>query len=72
MSLQRTLDLLHKRPILKDIERLPLPIPILGADDDEVLPASPFDAEGKMILDHLFDRVPEVASEVVDRHLFHI
>jgi len=71
MGLQRALDLLHERLVLKDVKRLLLPFPILGADDDEVLSPTPPDTERDMVLHHLLDRVSKVASEIVDGYLSH-
>ncbi len=65
MDFQRALDLLHERLVLKDVQRLLLPLPILSADNDEIPPRAPLDAERHMVLHHLFDRLPEVASEVM-------
>src|SRR3954462_4420558 len=71
MSLQRPLDLLHERFVLEDVQRLLLPLPILGADDHEVLPTPTFDAQRNVILNHLFDCLPQVATEFMSRHLSH-
>ena len=65
MSLQRPLDLLHERFVLKDVQRLLLPLPILGADDHEVLPTSALDSQRDVILHHLFDRLPQMATELM-------
>src|SRR3954451_11700090 len=59
MGLERALDLLHERPVLKDVESLLLPLPIRSADDDEVLTSTPLHTERDMILRHLLDRVPQ-------------
>jgi hypothetical protein len=65
MSQERALDLLHERPVLKDVQRLLLPLPVLGADDHEILPPTPLDAQREMILDNFLDRLPQVAAELV-------
>ena len=71
MSLQRALDLLHERLVLQDVQRLLLPLPVLGADDDEILTPAPLDAERHMIFDHLLDGFPQVAAEVMDGYFSH-
>src|SRR5436305_570272 len=65
MSLQRPLDLLHERFALKDVQRLLLPLPILGTDDHEVLPTPAFDAQRDVILHHVLNRLPQVATELM-------
>src|SRR3954447_3018250 len=71
MSLQRPPDLLHERFVLKDVQRLLLPLPIFGADDHEVLPTPTLDAQGDVVLHHFLDRLPQVAAEFMSRHLSH-
>src|SRR5881227_2353771 len=71
MSLQRTLDLLHERSVLEDVHRLLLPLPILSADDDEVLASTPPDAQRNMVFHHSLHRLPQVTAELMNGYLFH-
>jgi hypothetical protein len=61
MGLQRARDLLHERLVLKDVERLLFPFPILGADDDKILTSSLPYAKRDMVLRDLLDGVSEVS-----------
>jgi hypothetical protein len=56
---------------LKDVQRLLLPFPVLGADHDEILPSAPLDTQRSMIFDDSLDRTSEMAPEIVHRHLSH-
>jgi hypothetical protein len=65
MGLERALDLLHERPVLQDVQRFLFPLPVLGADDHEILPSAPFHPQGNMILNDFFDGLPQVAAELM-------
>src|SRR5436309_7990007 len=65
MSLQRPLDLRHERLVLKDVQRLLLPLPILGTDDHEILPTSTLNAQRRVILHHFLNRLPQMAAELM-------
>ena len=71
LSLQGALDLLHEGPVLKDVEGLLLALPVLGADDNEVLSSAPPDPQRDMSLHHFLDRLPQVTAELVNRYLSH-
>src|SRR3954454_4642816 len=71
MSLQRTLDLLHQRFVLEDVQRLLLPLPILGADDDEILASAALDPQRDVIFHHPFYSLTQVAAEFMSGYLSH-
>src|SRR5262249_9203312 len=71
MGLQRALDLLHERSVLQHVQRFLLPLPVLGADDHEVLPPAPPDPQGDVIHHHLLDRFPQMAAELMNGDLSH-
>jgi len=71
VSLQRTLDLLHERFVLENVQRLLLSLPVLGADHDEISAAPTSDPQGDMVLRHFLDRLPQMATELLNRYLSH-
>ncbi len=71
VSLQRTLDLLHERLVLENVQSLLLPLPVLGAYHDEILPSTTPDAQRDMVFHNFHDLLPQVSAELVNRYLSH-